>query len=68
MPVEINFHCIKDGQSFFYVYQADTDKVGLCISEKSGFHDEIIINSVILSKSDLKILIKQLNLLIKNLD
>lgn len=67
MPVALNFVCEIDNEAHLYAFQTDK-RINICICEKDECEDDYVYNNVILSKQDVKRLIKELNLLIKNLD
>lgn len=62
MAIKTQFVCETDLESFLYVFLKSKKLISICIKH----YDEI--NSVHLSKEDVKVLIEELNLLIKNLD
>jgi hypothetical protein len=67
MPIAINFVCECDNEAHLYAFQTD-ERINICIREKSEYEPDYVYNNVILTKEDVKILIKELNLLIKKLD
>lgn len=67
MAVAINFVCECNSENYLYVFQTD-ERINICIKEKYDDHHAFVYNNVILKKEDVKRLIKELNLLIKNLD
>lgn len=67
MALTINFVCEIDKEAHLYVHQAGK-QIKICICERDEAEDDHVYNSVILTKEDVKVLIEELNLIIKNLD
>lgn len=67
MAVAINFVCENNDEAQLYVFQTD-ERINICIKEKYEYEEDYVYNNVILTKEDVKILIEELNLLIKKLD
>jgi hypothetical protein len=66
MPVALNFVCQIDNDAHLYFYKEDNN-LSICIYEKHRNEEDDEFCSVVLSKEDVKRLIKELNLSLKNL-
>ena len=67
MAVAINFVCETNNDAQLNVSKIDK-LIRICIKQLYDDEDAYVYNNVILKKEDVKVLIDELNLLIKNLD
>jgi hypothetical protein len=67
MPTEKKFYCIIDLKEYLTIYLNDND-IAISIKNYDQYHEDEITNTILLSKSDIKNLIKELNILVKTKD
>jgi hypothetical protein len=67
MPTEKKFYSIIDLKEYLTIYLNDND-IAISIKNYDEYHEDEITNTILLSKSDIKNLIKELNILVKTKD
>ena len=67
MPVQLRYLSVIDNQEFLILYESDNE-IAFSIKSYSEEYEDIIENIILLSKSDVKHLIKELNKLAKTKD
>jgi len=67
MPKEKKFYSIIDLKEYLTIYLNDND-IAISIKNYDEYHEDEITNTILLSKSDIKNLIKELNILVKTKD